>query len=336
MTSPSAAISSLVEHVYLPLAKATLTKSEALATASSTLCSNPSTESLKQARQAWVVLRDPWKQAEVMSFGPHRLFPWRTESRVDFWPARPDDIDKVLDGNQDLSGDLAADTLGAANVGMPVAEYLLFNSTDTLSAFAATQRRCDYLLAVTRGIHMELQRFVDAWTGEYQNDLLHPEQGDRYSDSQEVFSEIVNNLTFTIELIREKKLAAPLGVDTGLRDPTLVESRFSGRSIQDALAALSGTDDVMVGCHMKGCGGIGIKDLLRERRPDLIDTYETLFDEARAAIKTISPPLTDAISAHPQQVQDAIDTVRALATFLQVEITQALNVTVTFGGTDGD
>ena len=335
LISPAQLVESLTKHVYVPLAQDALVKSQELAAASNALCDTPSPEALTVAKKAWIALRTPWKQAEVMSFGPHRLFPWRTESRVDFWPAREEEILSVLEGDQDLSAMSAADTLGAASVGMPVVEYLLFGDENTLSALKTQERRCDYLLVATRGIEIELQRFVDAWTGDYQHELLHPEQGDQYKDMHEVFSEVVNNLTFTVELVREKKLGAPLGMDANNPDPTLAESRFSGRSLQEALLVLKGAHDVMTGCYHDRCG-LGLRDMLRERRSSLVDTYEELYADARDAIKDIPPPLTDAITTHPKEVELAVDAVRALATFLQVEVTQALNVTVTFGGTDGD
>ena len=47
----------------------------------------------------WNGARASWERAELLSFGPQTLPPWRLASSIDFWPARPANVDAVLQGD---------------------------------------------------------------------------------------------------------------------------------------------------------------------------------------------------------------------------------------------
>jgi len=117
--------------------------------------------------------------------------------------------------------------------------------------------------------------------------------------------------------------------------PDLVESRFAHRSAADALDALTGLEHVWTGQYGQG-RALGLGQLLRERGSDIDARFAQRFSACRSALGAISAPLDEAILYDRERVQDALDALDALLVFLQVDVTQALAVTVTFGGGDGD
>lgn len=341
-TDKGDALETVTKELFIPLAIRSQGLAVDLQRASETFCATPDETTYADVRASLQEMQLHWKTLEVMSFGPHRLFPWRTESRVDFWPARPDNItDTLQDVSIDLSADAAAAGLGASGTGLPVASFLLHGPNSSLKDFLATPRRCQYLVAITRDVTREIEDYARAWQGEYQNALLYPTTAERYENDTEAFGEMVNNVTFTVELIREKKLGAPLGMKSGELDPRLCEMPFAGSSVAAAVASLEGVHRIMTGC-LSGHGGrlevcgFGLRMLIEERNPKLATSYDEHFSEAYEALSRIQGPLTLAVVERPEQVTAAIDALRELVVFFHVEMTQALNVTVTFGGTDGD
>ena len=54
-----------------------------------------STQSLVTLRQRWWEAREPWKQMEMLKFGPYKEEPLRLGPNIDFWPVRPDTVDEI-------------------------------------------------------------------------------------------------------------------------------------------------------------------------------------------------------------------------------------------------
>ena len=307
------------------------TESAALTTAAEAFCAAPSVEGLGATRDAWWASREPFKRAELVHFGPLEDEPWRVGPKVDFWPVRASVVDDILAGEQPLSVE-GVSALGGAGRGFPVLEYLLWPPDgDALEAFAVA-RRCAYLTGAAGDLQQQAEVLRDAWI-DYTPGIVHPSQhpDGPYASEQAVLDEWVNRMFFTVEDLRFEKLGGPLGDGTGGNAaPLSAESPTSGRSLTDARDALAGVRLAWDGESDR------LKTLVPADRAAFVPALEANLDKADAALLAVPEPLTDAIVSDPRAVEAAQEALRDLQVSLQVDLAQALSVTITFNDNDGD
>ncbi|MDD9936306.1 MAG: imelysin family protein [Myxococcales bacterium] len=332
-----AALDGLIEHVFLPMMGDFGAAAATLSERAEALCAAPGDDTLEQARSAWQRARTPVKQLEVVAFGPHTLPPWRLDAQFDFWPVRPDSIEDVLGGDQVLyGGDAGAFALGASTKGLPAIEYLLHGPGVGTASFETESRRCDYLRALTADLELQAAELEAVWRQEFIPALRIEGEGGRYETIGESFGEVANGLGATLDIIRAEKIGRPFGEKSGGElQPDKLESRYAPRSTEDILDTLAGVEAVFTGRYGDHRTG-GLAELLRlGNRPKDV-TFQRHMDASVAALRAIEGSLEQALSDDPEGVQSALDALRELHIFLQVDLTQALAVTVTFGGSDGD
>ncbi|WIG98845.1 imelysin family protein [Myxococcus sp. SDU36] len=341
-----AVLRSVADQVAVPGYRAFAEAAGPVRDAAAALCAAPGPEALGEVRAKWDAARAAQKRMEVFAFGPVTEQPWRLGPRLDFWPVRTEDVERLLGGTAPLTREAVAG-LGAHLTGMPVLEYLLFSPADEaallagLGGDAQSTRRCEYLAAVAANVADDADRLWRAWAPEgddYAGAFARSgESGGAFRDEDVAFSELVNRTVFTVENAREMKLSKPQGRATGSGPrPALVESRFSDRSLQDMIDTLAGIEAVYRGALEETPKAAGLRAGILVRRPDLDARFFEQLAATRAALEAVPPPLRTALSAHPAEVEAAYEAVLALQRFLAIEISQALWVTVAFNDTDGD
>lgn len=343
--SRRALLASWGEHVILPLYRDVEDNAAALHDSGDALCQAATTETLEAARSAWSDARAPWKQTEVLAFGPYHDEPLRIGPKIDFWPARVEAIQQIL-----LDPDLqpiAPDGLGAPQKGFPVIEYLLFQpDIDVVASFAGFDRRCEYLTVVTGDLAAQAAAMREAWDPAKGDFLAELVDAGRTSTTFETLnlalSEIVNRMAFTVENIRADKLGRPLGTAIGSDggsgggspQPDKAESRFSDRSLDDIRDNLLGIERLYFGDG--SADSLGLDSYARERGQDFTDTMTERLARARAALDAITLPLTRAVLDEPAQVTESIERLGDLQRLIQVDIIGALSLTPSFNDNDGD
>lgn len=362
-------VESLERDVFVPLTADFASDAQAQARSLDELCAERDGKRLEAARERWDAAAARWKQTEVIAFGPHTLSPWRLGAKIDFWPARESSIRAQLqahgaaaEANSDDdagtavpaggaghdggaatqdAGSADGSELGAAARGLPVIEYLLYAGGDdeVLAAFtddAEGAARCAYLGELGRALVSDARALRDAWRGPFGRDLILADgSNDHFETIRDGFGQITNGLAFVVAGIREDKLGKPLGGSSATAHPESVESRFAKRSIADALDALRGVENVFTGRY-GGREAFGLGALLRLRGHDMDRAFARKLGAARIALEAIDGPLDRAVTEDRGGVQDALEALDELRVFLQVDVTQALAVTVTFGAGDGD
>lgn len=302
-----------------------------LSDASAALCAAPNAQSLQAARDAWSSARSPWKQVEVFRFGPYRDEPLRLGPKLDFWPMRPESIQRRLDGMNGVDADTLA-TAGAAERGLPAVEYLLW-SVDDPAAFV--DRHCAYLVGASADVATSAQRMRAAWDpaeGDYAGQLANSGRGGAYDTLQMAFAEVVSRMGHTIENIRFEKLGKPVGLDGADPQPDKTESPLSGRALDDIRDNLIGISALYHGAN----DGLGLSDYLAFRGHDFDASFESRVQAARAALDAIPEPLNQAVVDAPDTVRAAIDALFEIERLIQVDIANALSVNLTFNDSDGD
>jgi predicted lipoprotein len=147
-------------------------------------------------------------------------------------------------------------------------------------------------------------------------------------------SEIVNRLAFTIENTRADKLGAVVGRTTGGSiQPDKMESPFSGRAIADIEDTLVGIETLYFGDEADGV--VGLNGYLGSRGYHYDDEVHAEMAKSRAALDEIGD-LRRAIEDRPQDVDAAIDALEALQRLIQVDLINALALSVRFNDNDGD
>lgn len=289
---------------------------------------DPSPERLDATRGAWQSARAPFKRTELFAFGPYTEEPLRLGPQIDFWPARPDSVEAIASGTDALP---SAERLGSATKGFPAIEYLLYGTEDPVSDFSASARRGEYLVLLTSDLALQVKAMHDAWDPDHDDFLAELVQAGRtsalYPSLDRALGEIVNRMGFLVENIRHDKLGKPLGDSAGgTPQPSLCESRFSGRSIGDVLDNLSGLEQIY----------LGLDAYLEERGQHLAHRFHTALAEGRSALHAIPEPLTQALENAPETVRNAIDRLEDLELLIQVDVIHALSLTVGFNDNDGD
>lgn len=261
----------------------------------------------------WWSTREPWKNTEIVWFGPVKEYPERLGPKIDDWPANESAVNELLESTEDLSVDSFA-SMGSATRGFPAIETILWTAADHPRACAAIQGASGDL-AANAGL------LLDAWTTRWTPG---------HSSGKSVLNEWVNQMGFTAQNIRELKLGKPVGdYSNGEPQPDLLESRLSGRSLADARDALEGVRLVWTGVNNQG---------LRTLIPDesIQQQVDNLLAIAVERLGSIPEPLEEAIVNEPEIVDYAQAPLRELQSVLQRDVATALNVTVTFNDSDGD
>lgn len=359
-------LESVTNDIFIPMLAQVQQGAEALDDAARELCepapARRTMAELDAARHAWRKACEAWKRTDVMSFGPATMSPYRFASDIDFWPAREEDIEAVLRGQGAASADEDAGaeppladagaepgalprTLTATQKGLPAIEYLLFAaSDDTLEAFRDgehSEHRCAYLRRMTEVLVHDSAELARVFEDDFAPDFtLENDPNDRYASVNEAFADLVNNMTYSVESVRGARLARALGLSVGgVPQPELVESRFSDDSIRSAKAVLEGVKMVFFGTRPDDPSALlthGVNSVLLSRGRDYRTQYRAKHDAAVAALEAIPQPLRTAVIDDPESVEAARAAVSELLMLIQVDLSQALGVTATFGRNDGD
>lgn len=308
------------------------TRLENLDEAARELEEDPTREHLLAARQKWSRARAPWKRTEVFKFGPVEDQPLRFGPKIDFWPARPDDVDAVLESDEPI----APDDLGAGAKGMPALEYLLY-ADGALAAFREDPRRHEYLRTLIADLIVQVEGLADAWDpkgGNFLGELVDAGTGSELYDTLSMaLSEVVNRMAFTIENMRADKIEAGIAAD-GTPRPDRLESHFSGRSVRDMKDNLRGIELLYYGD--KAAGILALDEYLVHRGYHLASRFADALAAARQALDALDLPLSVAVDEAGPEIDTALEKLTELQRLIQVDVIAALSLNVRFNDNDGD
>lgn len=318
---------------------------------SQSFCATRSPQDFEAMRTLWWQARAPWKRNEVFAFGPYKENPWRLGAKIDFWPARPDTIEKTLAATELELTPEQVGLLGASATGMPVLEYLLFRSKS--DGREITDRACTYIVGLSADLVNDTSAMFHAWSeqGEnYRGQLVYAsEETVAFADLDAALGEIVNRIGFTLENIRRDKLGAVLGKGGGLPHLEMAESRWSGRSIQDIRDNLHGMEQLVFGpkgrfhhepLNMDRRSWIGLPtnlvQLLEYRGFYMHQSLQAHFSACYQSLDAIPGSLAQAASEHPESIREAIRQLGLLQVLVQGDVLRKLSFEMTFNDADGD
>ena len=326
--SKQAALAGITRGVLLP-GYAELTAScAALAKAADELHSSPSVTSLKKTQEAWVTALLAWRRTQSFVRGP--VTDLNVYGRLQFWPLRPDSVDRVLRDKRPIDATYV-EALGANAVGLFPLEKLLFDPAQDaalLAAFTGPQgeRRRTYVRALAHELEKKARVAEDAWKGP-------AGYGEKFeAGGQTSFNLLINDLLEAVEVGAQGRLHLLVEWNSGnVLRREVVEGGVSASSQQALLSLLLGAEE-----RFNGGSGVGVDDYLRTLSAPTTDRVKVQFQKAIAAVRAIDAPLDQAMTARPLVVGRALDECRTLEILLKVEVASTLGVTLTFKSADGD
>jgi len=142
-------------------------------------------------------------------------------------------------------------------------------------------------------------------------------------------------MAFTLENIQSDKLGRPLGMTAGgVPQPDLLESRFSGRSVEDIRDNVRGIEALFFGVPSEGA--LGLDAYLDSKNRHFDQRMRAALDALDEALSDVDAPLSEAIVTNPGGVERAIERAGELQRLIQVDVINALSLTVSFNDNDGD
>jgi predicted lipoprotein len=327
--SREAALDNIARSVLLPGYLDLAARSRAFAAAADDLATAPSPGSLKKTQHAWRDTLVAWRQTRAFTHGP--LADLGVSGRIQFWPARPQSVERVLAASRPLT-DTYVDELGANAVGLSALEVLLFgdrvDDAGRLASFSGTAgaRRREYLRALAADLVKKTQLVASRWQGPAGYAATFAMGG------QQQLNVLFNDLRAALDLGVKSPLQTVLDRQLEPQFPfEQVEGSLSGVSQQSVLAVLAG-----VRRAYSGGEAAGIDDYLAQLSPQNAMRLDDRFQKTIAAVQALGGPIEQAIGPRESALRQANDACHSLEMLLKVEVASTLGVTLTFKATDGD
>jgi uncharacterized protein len=300
-----ASLTEVIRPGYPALGDATGALSEKIGT----LCKEPSEQALKNAKDAFAATVDAWSKVEIFRFGPivqdHRF------ERFFYWPDPKSlglkQIQDALARRDDaatLPNELANKSV--ALQGLPALEYLLYgDGADTLSHAASVvdgQKplpdvggegafRCSFALSVATNLDRIAKNVIEGWRegSAYEKAFLTPAAEDpAYHAPKEVTLELFKAFSAGIELVRDQKLAKPLGSSPPVARPKLAAFWRSDLTFANMIGNLEGVRLLFA----KG----GFAQVVASDSPGVENSILFDLDHAIEVLKGIRQPFAEVVT----------------------------------------
>ena len=329
-------IASLTDGLILPRFRSVAEEMSNARAALHALCSDPSPDTLADARTSWREARAEWLRSQAIWFGP--VMDRRSRSLVDWAPVDPERIEKSVSKRESVTANDVREFLGATQRGMGAVEYVVFGDDTEVLASLGERRgiRCQYLTALGDVAAEETAAVVADWAGEGTD-------SDGYAGyfkgtakvalvDQQAVDEVVRTSVFITRSISDMRLGKALGATDGHPDPSAIPGGAGNNAVSDLRNQVLGMRDTYQGAN----DTLGISDLVRGVSADADERMRGHFEQALAAVDGLQEPLRETIAQDPGPAQLAYQRMQELQRALNTEVVSLLGVTVGFSDSDGD
>lgn len=295
---------------------------------------NSSAETLVGLHDAFLVANAKWQDCAAFEFGP--AMDQALRGSVNIFPTSTQVIEaNISAGNYNLG---AASNVSAK--GFPAIDYLLFadDISTTVAAFA-NANRMQYLKDVIAELSAKITTVQAAWENGYADQFVSQNGNDVGSS----LGELVNQLNFQWELIKNPKIGIPLGKKSlGQAFPEKVEGYYSGLSLALALQNARAIQALYLGTDYEtGTDVLSLDDYLKTLGAEYNGQplHEAITQQLAAAIEALEKvpaPLSETIINNPAVVDEAYVEIQKTVVLLKTDMPSALGVLITYQDNDGD
>lgn len=283
-----------------------------------------------------------WQNVSVFEIGPAEAVLLR--ANLNTFPTDPEQINSnITSGNYNLG---TANNLDAK--GFPGLDYMLFglgqNEEEIITAYTTNElagNRKIYLSELVLDIKSKVDNVVTNWQpdgGNYLNTFINAQGTDVGSS----LGQLVNELNYDFEIIKNPKLGIPLGKKTlGITLPANVEAYYSGISAELALLNAVAIENVYLGKSMNRTDGIGLDDYLvhlqAQHNNELLSTaIKNQFAIVKTRLEQVPDPLSATIENNYEIADAAYNEIQKTVVLIKTDMPSAMGVLITYQDNDGD
>jgi len=276
---------------------------------------NPTEQNLANARTEWKSMRTIWEQCEGFLFGPVEDNDY--DPNMDTWPTDYVQMDSLLASNNNLEvSDVQNLTLSLR--GYHPIEYIIFGNHGDRTAASLTTRQKKYMMSLAEDIKTTCHAVYTSWTQaptSFGNMVTTAGNGSTvYAKKQEVYLAIIGAMTDICDEVGNGKMKEPYDA----QDPKIVESPYSGTSLNDFKNNLIGLQNVYLGRYKTD--GRGLSDLVAAKNKDLDNRLQAQITAAVNSFDNVTIPYEQAIISQRVAVATIMQTLNTLQTTLEGEL----------------
>lgn len=329
-------------NLIIPAYQEFQTNVDSLQNAVDSLLTNPNSNSLHSARNAFKAAYVAYQYISTFEIGPAETQLLRANCNT--FPCDTTQLNgKIAAGDFDLSAVADIDVKG-----FPAIDFLLYgskqNDAAVLYTFTSSPNSVNtknYLSTLVKELNTKTDLVLNEWLASGGNYLstFHNNSGTSVGSS---VGFLVNQLNFDLELLKNAKIGIPAGKKSlGVLYPDKVEANYSALSLTLALAQLKNIENLYLGRSLKGTDDIGFDDYVistKATHPDgpLNDVIKNKFVSAKTALSAIPETLSQSVTTNASLVDTAYLELQQLVVLLKVDMPSALGVTITYEDNDGD
>lgn len=330
-----AMLENLATGIILPLHESFLRQTEVLRAAYYSFQASSTPENLQSLQEAWCVTAQLWYKVKLFRLG--RLT-FAYQSRIaNNVPIATPLIDQLIEGTDTLDADALA-VYGSNVVGLRTAEYLIFDPENGNTAvlqkytddpFAA--RRTEYLRLTIEDLYVNALVLLNVWSPDGANYAENFIAADDLSQEGST-SVLVNQMISSLEAMVTMTIGWPVGTPSRVVHPDIVESLYSGDTVQEIRSYFEILRDTINGQGTRG-NGLGFDDYLASVGATyfgmpLADALNEQVGIVLRVLDTIHEPLTTALINNPQQVRQLYHTAEDLEEMMEINMASQLGITI--------
>ncbi|MFV1873337.1 MAG: imelysin family protein [Oleiphilus sp.] len=307
-------------------------------------CIDPTAHGLTSLQQVWLTAMQSWSALSVYNFGP--IDDTNAAWRFQFWPDPLNYVHRKFKSR--LNGyntAISQQELAQASVaiqGLSGLEYLLFDpATQAPGFYSPFSASCQILQATAANLVKEGEQLNLAWQTRYRHAWLSPPSEAGPAEKHKRYLEdIINGMLSSLILLKDKKLAAPLGIKQ-MSDLKKSERRIKPRYLESwrsrsSLDQLKANVDTMKTLYLMPKG---FSWYLNEAgvQLDLDAKIKQHFAALDQQLNVIERSAYDLLEANQLvQLEALYQAFSGLYQVLRIEYMQALDLHFRFNAHDGD
>ncbi len=265
---------------------------------------------LQASKDAWKSMRQVWEQCESFLFGPVEDNDY--DPNMDTWPTDYVQMDSLLASGFPLE-ESSIQNLTLSLRGYHPIEYIIFGDHGSRQASELTLRQKLYMVSLSADLMNTCNALYLSWAGAPENfaqEVINAGNGStKYASKKEVYMALAGGLIDICEEVGEGKMKEPFDA----RDPSIVESPYSGNSAIDFKNNIIGIRNVYMGLN----GGKGLKDIVAAKNKSLDNTLQSLINAAINSFDNITVNYEEAIITQRVQVQQTMNALADLKEALE-------------------
>lgn len=335
----SAMLRGVADSIIIPAFTAVDGDARHVAQLCETLATNntPTLAALDTLRSAIGVLALHWQSVITYDFGPAEGALGSMVENISTFPANVSGIEAFI-----TSGDTSFQNFQRDTRGLAALDYLVNSGTaeEIRQRFDgdANANRRRYTKAVANAVYGEIHKVITMWTSTYRQQFI-----DRSgTDAGSSVSLLFNHLNIGYELLKNYKIALPLGKRAGqvAAEPTTVEAFYSGASLTLARAQFDAAVDLWYGRTYGGDTVPSFRSYLKTvaNGERLIVDTEAQIAAVENAFNTLGTnvPLSALVASNPAAVEPLYTELQKLTRFWKSEMSSLLGISITYSSGDGD